>query len=170
MLKSINQNYQAVLRNSLEPVRKKLISFHCRNEDQQKYHPKFSKLKDLVLTWLKSIPDCKIIVLFGRYFEKVAASVQAFLSSEKDLKVNLYPNTDVCEEEYMQAFISSNVILAEENEDLQSCPWKYFQYVIQFEYREESKWHEMAYAGNNILNKFVMLNTVVEDLGNIISK
>lgn len=147
-------------------MRKKLIAFHCQNEDSQIYHPKFQRLKELILQ--KTVNDfaVKFLVLIGRYFEQTSAMLMSFLGAEDSIVVKMYPNSNVVMEqaEYMEIFLSSNVILAEENAELQACPWKYFHYVIQYEYRAESEWSSMVLSQNPALHMFFMLNANIDNL------
>ena len=61
----------------------------------------------------------------------------------------------------MSRFSDANIILAAENEEMLSCPWEYFQYIIQFEHRLESHWHEIIIESNPELRQFVSLNVLV---------
>jgi len=61
----------------------------------------------------------------------------------------------------METFVSSNVILASESEDLQSCPWKFFNHILQYEFRKESSWHELAFRSNPQLISFTILDMLV---------
>ena len=65
----------------------------------------------------------------------------------------------------METFYNANVILAQECEELQTCPWEYFQYVIQFEYRKESCWHELVFSSNPHLKEFVSLRVELNEFG-----
>lgn len=141
-----------------------MIGVHCQNEENHIYHPKFQKLKELILEGTLKDFAVKYLVLIGRYFEQTAPLLSSFLASEDSIVVNLYPSSNVEQTEYMNVFMSSNVIFAQESEDLQACPWKYFHYVIQYEYRNESEWDAFALAKNPMMKGFFMLNVVTDSL------
>ncbi|XP_057292951.1 protein shortage in chiasmata 1 ortholog-like isoform X2 [Hydractinia symbiolongicarpus] len=145
VLKSYNHEHQNILRNCLEPMRKKIASFHATNEKDGIFHVKLTKIQQLIEHWITLDCNVKVIIIIQRYFELIAPTIQCFLSGIKGLVTNLYPSTEASQDVYIDTFYKANVIIAHENEDLQTCPWEYFQYVIQYEYNKESHWHEMIY-------------------------
>lgn len=168
VLKSYNHEHQNILRNCLEPMRKKLASFHATIEKDGIFHVKLTKIQQLIEHWITLDCNAKVIIIIQRYFELIAPTIQCFLSGIKGLVTNLYPSTEASQDVYINTFYKANVIIAHENEDLQTCPWEYFQYVIQYEYNKESHWHEMIYQSNDRLHEFCALNivmgsTVIED-------
>ena len=130
----------------LDPIYSKLLCIQLQNERKGVYHPKVVTLKKIVLKIRERNKNAKILVLFTRYFENIAPKVKIFLG--KDIRVNYYPRHDFVEEDYKEIFISSAVVLGKESTDLLSCPWKIFNHIIQYEFRQESNWHEIAYANN----------------------
>ncbi|XP_065683948.1 protein shortage in chiasmata 1 ortholog isoform X1 [Hydra vulgaris] len=159
-LKVFGQEKKAILMNNLDHLQIKLAKFHFQNEKANNFHPKFISIHKLIVNWLKNDLNSKIIILFHRYYENLSHCLKAFLGTDKALNVNLYPQQNICEEDYISTFLNANVILAAENEDMLTCPWQYFQFVIQFEHRLESQWHDLIFESNPELQQFVSLNVL----------
>lgn len=154
ILKSMTQTHESILGNCLEPLHKKLLSFFCGGEENHVIHPKLKKIQYLLASWLKNDPACRTIILIRRMFEFVAPNLQNFLSAIKGVNVYLYPSQDASESVYLDVFYKSNVILVHNQNDIQSCPWQYFQYAIEFE-ESTNSWCELAFAGNPELKQYL---------------
>eukprot|EP00111_Clytia_hemisphaerica_P004531 TCONS_00012954-protein len=159
VLKSFNQSHNDILRNCLEPIRKSLLNFHTKNDQRMIYHTKFVTIKEIIQKYIQNNEAAKTLILIGRYFNKIAPELVAYLRLSKEFHVNYYPDRNANEQQFMKTFTTCNVILAEESEDLASCPWKFFDHVIQYEFRVESSWHEMAFECNWQLG-FTMLDVL----------
>ncbi|XP_065666959.1 protein shortage in chiasmata 1 ortholog isoform X4 [Hydra vulgaris] len=160
-LKVFGQEKKTILMNNLDHLQVKLAKFHFQNEEANNFHPKFISIHKLIVNWLKNDLNCKVIILFHRYYESLSHCLKAFLDTDKALNVNLYPQRNICEENYISTFLNANVILAAESEDMLTCPWQYFQFVIQFEHRLESQWHDLIFESNPDLQQFVSLNVLI---------
>ena len=163
ILKAMTFKHQTILQNCLEPIHKKLSTFYCGSEDEHVIHPKLKKIYDLLIYWLNNDPMSRTIILIHRMFEFIAPNLQTFLSSIKGVNVNIYPTHDVTESAYLEVFYKSNVILVHENNDLQSCPWEYFQYVIQFE-QSSASWIQVVLKSNPELKQFLTFETFALDV------
>ena len=94
------------------------------------------------------------MILVRRYFECCYATLESSLRLVKNVVINRYPK-EVAEERRIHETISqSNVVVAELSSELQFCPWSRFSFVLEFEFREESKWFELCFEGNSKLQGF----------------
>ena len=158
VLKSIGHTYSDVLRKCLEPIRKKIQVFHNSNLKGNIVHPKIEKITILIRKWLTSNPDCRIIVLIRRFYENLAPLLKTSIMLLEKVTVNVYPSVEHGRDVYVRTFNETNVMLAQqESVEIQSCPWEFFNHVIQFEFEESISLFEWIKSQNPRLESFVGL-------------
>ena len=106
------------------------------------------------------IPGTKVVILVRRYFDYCFQTLEETLSSLERAVILRYPRGIVDERPIFDLISKGNVIIAALSSELQFCPWSCISCVFEFEYREESEWHQLCFEENANLKGFYALDSV----------
>ena len=138
----------------LEPVRKQLAKEQCKLEDSHIVHPKVRRMTHMIQNLIDCDAGYKVIILIKRYFHAAYSLLEDSLKAAKHVRLQKYP-MDISDEAFIEkSFHGSNIVFAEVSEELQFCPWTYFDFVFEYEYREDSQWYKLCYKENPKLKGF----------------